>query len=36
MKNSGMLFVMAVGNDVTDNDQPPSYPASFNLTRLRI
>lgn len=33
MKNSDMLFVVA-GNDGTDNDQTPSYPASFNLSNI--
>jgi subtilisin family serine protease len=34
MKNSDMLFVVAAGNDGTDSDQTPCYPASFNLSNI--
>lgn len=32
--NSGILFVVAAGNDTIDNDVDPGYPASFDLPNL--
>ena len=34
MAGSSMLFVAAAGNEGTNNDVLPSYPASYNLTNL--
>jgi subtilisin family serine protease len=31
---SGILFVVAAGNDTIDNDVDPAYPGSFNLPNL--
>jgi subtilisin family serine protease len=32
--DAGMLFVAAAGNDGTDNDDSPVYPASYNLDNI--
>lgn len=32
--NSNMLFVVAAGNDGSDNDAVPSYPASYDLENI--
>lgn len=34
VKNSNMLFVCAAGNDGTDNDERPIYPASFGFDNV--
>jgi subtilisin family serine protease len=34
MKNSTMLFVCAAGNDGTNNDLTPDYPASYGLPNI--
>ncbi len=34
IKESNMLFVCAAGNDGTDNDSKPLYPASFDLDNV--
>ncbi|MBP5159728.1 MAG: S8 family serine peptidase, partial [Lachnospiraceae bacterium] len=34
IKQSNMLFVCAAGNDGTNNDQKPLYPASFDLDNV--
>ncbi len=34
MANSNMLFVVAAGNDGTDIDKTPSYPASYDLDNI--
>lgn len=33
-KNAGILFVAAAGNESNDNDQSPSYPASYQLDNV--
>ena len=32
--SAGVLFVAAAGNEATNNDTTPSYPASFNLPNI--
>ncbi len=34
MANSSMLFVVAAGNEQSDNDSTPSYPASYDLDNI--
>lgn len=34
MKDSSMLFVCAAGNDNTDTEQKPAYPANYDLTNV--
>ena len=34
IKNSGMLFVAAAGNELNDNDLFPAYPASYDLSNI--
>ncbi len=34
VSQSGILFVVSAGNDATDNDVEPAYPASFDLPNL--
>ena len=33
-RDAGILFVAAAGNDGTDNDETPVYPASYNLDNI--
>lgn len=33
-RDAGMLFVAAAGNDGTDNDETPVYPASYDLDNI--
>lgn len=33
-EDAGVLFIAAAGNDNTDNDTDPSYPASFNAPNM--
>lgn len=33
---SGMLFVVAAGNESVDNDATPSYPASYSLDNMLV
>ena len=33
-RNNGVLFCASAGNDTTDNDVMPSYPASYDLTNI--
>lgn len=34
IKNSGMLFIAAAGNEGYDNDITPAYPASYDLSNI--
>lgn len=34
MKSSGMLFVVAAGNDGADNDETATYPAAYDLGKI--
>lgn len=34
MANSNMLFVVAAGNDSSNNDSTPTYPASYDLDNI--
>ncbi len=34
LRDEGILYVAAAGNDGTDNDGAPQYPASFNLDNI--
>ncbi|HVO83141.1 MAG TPA: S8 family serine peptidase [Syntrophobacteria bacterium] len=34
LNNAGILFIAAAGNESTDNDATPSYPASYNLPNI--
>jgi subtilisin family serine protease len=33
-RSAGIIFVTAAGNDASNNDRVPSYPASFNLDNV--
>jgi len=33
-RTAGIIFVTAAGNDASNNDRVPSYPASFNLDNI--
>lgn len=35
-RTSGMLFVVAAGNDSQDNDTTPSYPAAYTLDNMLV
>lgn len=34
IQNSGMLFIVAAGNDSSNNDTTPEYPASYHLDNM--
>ena len=34
LNSAGILFIAAAGNETTDNDQTPSYPATYDLPNI--
>lgn len=34
LNSAGILFIAAAGNETTDNDQTPSYPANYDLPNI--
>ena len=34
LNSAGILFITAAGNETTDNDQTPSYPANYDLPNI--
>jgi len=34
LNNAGILFIAAAGNETTNNDQTPSYPANYDLPNI--